>query len=229
MNHSCCGAIFTRDCGPVRLSMFEYRSSAPSNESASADSMRKLVAVTSGPSGRANTSPERFGASSSSSGSSNHRSSAGILSARVMYELVERVYPVPPGFNPTQLGLSNRADPSTHGLLWKCLVSMCRVVSVRSYNHPHVTRRECVSHLVCAPEVRPEVRGMVGPIPLSWRHGAHMLARLSRIKRLPHLMQYRAAEVMPNPSHRPLPLDALAHRSPSSTPSMRGAHGSHGL
>src|ERR1700712_3090543 len=82
-----------------------------------------------------------------------------------MYELVQRVHAVPPGFDPTQLGLSNGAEPSTHDLLRKCLVPMCRVVPVRSYNGPHITRGERVSHAVCVPKVSPQVRGVVGPNP----------------------------------------------------------------
>ena len=82
MNRSCSGAMFTRDCGPARLSVFEYRSSVASNESASADSACRLVAATSGPSGSANTSRDRFGSFVFSSGRSNHRRSAGILSER---------------------------------------------------------------------------------------------------------------------------------------------------
>ena len=39
MNRSCSGAMFTRDRGPARLSVLEYRSSVSSNESASADSV----------------------------------------------------------------------------------------------------------------------------------------------------------------------------------------------
>jgi hypothetical protein len=78
-----------------------------------------------------------------------------------MYELVERVYPILPGLDPAQLRLSN-VEPTAHGLLRKWLVPMGRVISVRTYNCSHITRRECVSHLVCVPEVLTEVRGMVG-------------------------------------------------------------------
>ena len=43
-----------------------------------------------------------------------------------MDELVQRVHPVAPGFDPTQLGLCH-PEPSTHGLLRKRLVPMRRV------------------------------------------------------------------------------------------------------
>jgi hypothetical protein len=144
-----------------------------------------------------------------------------------MDELIQRVHPVPPGFDPTQLRLSN-PEPSTHDLLRKWLVSMRRVISVRSNNRPHVTRREGVSHLVRVPEVPPKIRGIIRPDPaqLATRRAHARAALASQATAAPHAVP-SSGRHDPTFRHRPLPSDVLAHRNPCSTASMRWAHKNH--